>query len=60
MNDIPYVGKVNEGVYMVEGTSPTDEAFALLLLENGYDLCKDRATRTYGKIDLSLQLQKQD
>lgn len=25
-----------------KGTSLTDEAFALPLLENGYDLCRDR------------------
>jgi hypothetical protein len=31
---------------MTEGTSPIDEAFALLLLENAYDLCWDMATST--------------
>jgi hypothetical protein len=36
-------------MYMTEGTSPTYKAFALLLLENGNDPCRDMARGSRGK-----------
>jgi hypothetical protein len=39
-------------MYMTKETSPIDEVFTLLLLDDGYDICRDMATSTNGESGL--------